>query len=1072
MRLRDILSAFAALALLSLATTVGLDAQQTGAVSVTVQAANTAEPLQGVQVRVRGTERGGLTDAEGRIRLTGLQPGQRDVEARLIGFGTETSTVTVQAGETVSVSFDLPRRAVELEEIVVTGTGTAGIQKKRLGNTIATISGSELENAPTASVDEMLAARQPGVEISPSSGLAGEGAKIRVRGSSSVTQSNEPLIYLNGVRMTNKGGNFAGNAAAGTSAGVGAISPLNAIDPTTIERIEVLKGAAAATLYGTEASNGVIQIFTKTGRDAAPRWNFQVEGALEQMPTNRIIPNAGFARSQEQIDRIQQRWGRDVGLFEVLSEPLLEEADEMGRLTRVSGQVSGGGETVNYFASGRYGFHNGIYGFGDLPDDFRGPEGDRSDDRNEQVNGSANIGIFPSDKLRVQLNTYYTNTQQAAPQTSNNIFGAWSTLIFSKPELALDTDPLEEGNFFGSPVFATTREAAQTLTEQAVDHYGGSGNVTLRPGQQITLNATVGADVLNNRSFTQVPFGWNVDNFATDDVEGARFAAAQTVTTITGELRGSWDAEVGSDWTNTFTAGGQGFFEEDDTRGGDVLGFPGPGLQSLSGGTSQFTLETFGQNLNAGFFLQDQVGYKDFAFVTVGGRADVNSTFGDEFDVAVYPKASFSLVVSDALGWEGQTLSTLRVRGAYGQSGLQPGDFDRFRTFVSLPSASGPGVAPDNLGSETLKPEESTELEGGIEAGLFNERLALSGTYWHRTVNDLLVSKQFPPSGGFVNRQVVNIGEMEGEGVDVELNFQAVEGEDFSLNLHGNAAYLTQTVTDLGGAPPVKTGGSYPRYRNFIIEGFSPGAFFGAALDESGETPLDISGTCTASTEAEALAFFSEPRNPSDFEVLPLDCGTADVVQQHLGKPAPDWQGSFGFDMTFLGNFEMRNLFEYKAGNFQWQDLSGAFRRSNALIGRNTPGAAQVAATMENPSSTPQERLDAALEWARNFRALAPMSGLNQIFDADYLRWRELSLSYSVPPDFASRILGARSITISARARNLALMVNDDYPGLSPELNQTGQCVSGELDCNFLTGVEAWRMPLPRRFSLAIRMGL
>ncbi len=1072
MRLRDILSASAAFAFLMLATTVGADAQQTGAVSVTVQAANSMEPLQGAQVRVRGTERGGLTDEEGRIRLTGLQPGQRDIEARLIGYGVETETVTVQAGQTASVTFQLARRAVELEEIVVTGTGTAGIQKKRLGNTIATINASDLEDAPAGNVDELLAAREPGVEISPSSGLAGEGSKIRVRGSSSVTQSNEPLIYLNGVRMTNKGGNFAGNAAAGTSAGVGAISPLNAIDPTTIERIEVLKGAAAATLYGTEASNGVIQIFTKTGSDAAPRWNFQVEGGLESMPTNRIIPNAGFAESQEEIDRIQERWGQDVGLFEVFSEPLLEEADETGRLARFSGQVSGGGETVNYFASGRYAFHNGIYGFGGLPDDFRGPEGARSDDRNEQVNGTANIGIFPSDKLRVQLNTYYTNTEQAAPQTSNNIFGAWSTLIFSKPELALATDPLEEGNYFGSPVFATTREAARTVTRQAVDHYGGSSNFTIRPGQQVTLNATVGADILNNRSFTQIPFGWNVDNFATSDIEGARFAAAQTVTTITAELRGSWDTEFGDDWTNTVTAGGQGFFEEDDTRGGDVLGFPGPGLESLSGGTTQFTLETFGQNLNAGFFMQDQVGYKDFAFATVGGRADVNSTFGDDFSVVYYPKASFSLVVSDALEWDSETLSTLRLRGAYGQSGLQPGDFDRFRTFVSLPSSSGPGIAPDNLGSETLKPEESTELEGGIEAGLFNERLAVNATYWHRTVNDLLVSKQFPTSGGFVNRQVVNIGEMKGEGVDLQLNFQAVEGENFSLNLHGNAAYLNQTVTDLGGAPPVKTGGSYPRYRNFIIEDQAPGAFFGARLDESAEIPLDLTGTCTAPTRAEALAYFSDPHDPSDFEVLPVACGTADMTLQHLGKPAPDWQGSFGFDMTFLGNLEMRSLFEYKAGNFQWQDLSGAFRRSNSLIGRNTPGAARVTATMLDPSSSAEERLDAALEWARNFRGLAPMSGMNMIYDADYLRWRELSLSWNAPPDFASRIFGARSLTVSARARNLALMVNDAYTGMSPELNQTGQCVSGDLDCNFLTGVEAWRMPIPRRVSLSVRLGL
>lgn len=1059
-------SAWTALAALVLLGTGAASAQQTGAIAGTVQRANDLQPLVGVQVSIPNTSLGTLTDAQGEFRLEGVPAGEHELQLRLIGYGMVTRSVTVQAGQVTTIQIELRERAIALDEIVITGTGTAGVERKRLGNTIASITTEEVQDAPTLNVSEVIAAREPGVEVLPSSGIAGEGSKIRIRGSASVTQSNEPIIYLNGVRITSGGGNFAGFASAG-GVGVGSTSPLNTIDPSSIDRIEVLKGAAAATLYGTEASNGVIQIFTKSGRSGVPRWTFEANGGLESMPTGRLIDHAGFARTQQEIDRIAARWGENVGLYEVFTEPILDQADETGRFANLSGQVSGGAASVTYFASGRYQYHNGIYGFGDLPDDFRGPEGQRSDDRNEQINATTNLGIFPSEKVRLQLSGYYTNTTQQAPQTANNIFGVWSSLIFSKPELALPGDPLEPGNWFGQPAFGTTREAAQDITKQALDHFGGSTQISLQPTESVTLTGTLGADILDNRSEEQLPFGWNVDDFATNNTEGYRAAATETSTTITAELRAAWDAEFGDDFTNSFTAGGQGFFQEVDTRGGSVTDFPAPGLETLSGGATQTTLETFGQNLNAGIFVQDQVGWRDFVFFTAGARGDVNSTFGDNVDLALYPKASLSVVLSDLPDWNAGAISTLRLRGAYGESGLQPGDFDRFRTFVALPGPEGPGVAPDNLGSQDLKPETTTEIEGGAEIGLFEDKLALNATYWHRTVSDMLVSKQFPPSGGFINRQVVNIGEMKANGLDLGVQWRALDDRDLSLSVFANAAYLSQEVTDLGGAPPVKTGGSYPRYRNFIREGYSPGAFFGAQLQDVA-IPLDLTGTCTGATEQEALDYFSSPRNPSDFEVLPVECGTAAAIEQFIGKPTPDWQGSFGLNMGFLGRFEMNTVFEYKAGDFWWQDLSGAFRRSNPVIGRNTPGAAEVTAIMENPNSTAQERLDAAIEWATTYRGLSPMSGLNMIYPADYLRWRELSLSYQVPASVSSRF-GLSNVSIIARARNLALMVNDAYTGMSPELNQTAQCVSGDIDCNFLLGVEAWRMPIPRRFSLGIR---
>ena len=1076
-----------------------LEAQGTGTITGTVRSASTAQALSSAQVYIVGTQIGTLTDEGGKYTLNNVPAGEHQVRVRLIGYSVQSKTVTVSSGQSATLNFELGQKAIELSQIVVTGTGSAGVERKRLGNTIATINTSQLQDAPTQSVDEVLAGREPGVQILPSSGLAGEGSKIRIRGTASVTQSNEPVVYIDGVRYTSSGGDFSGFASAGDY-GVGAISPLDQIDPNSIERVEILKGAAAATLYGTEASNGVIQIFTKSGNSGAPSWNFEVDGGAEIMPTNRLTPHAGFVCAADpngnaaeqacgnlsglseaaQIAQIQKRWGVTVQPYQVFQEKMLASARETGRIFNGAGQVSGGSEDVTYFLAGRYHYNNGIYGFGKIPDAFRGPPGHQSDDRNEQVNATLSLNIFPADKLRVQTHTYYANTDQSAPQTANNIFGTWSDLMDSHPELATcpasgPCNGLTSTNYFGTPTFSTVHEAAQITDHLSVDHFGGNAQVSYTPTETVTLNGTIGADIIDNVNNDMFPFGWNVDGFnQTFYVTGLRDAFTNTTTTITGELRGTWDWQINPDFSSSFTAGGQGLFNSASDRGGDARDFPGPGLYNITAGSEQYTYENFSQNLNAGFFAQDQFGLYNFAYVTAGFRGDANSAFGDNFSVVIYPKVSASLVFSDLPSWNSTLLSTFRVRGALGTSGLQPGDFDKFRTFSSLPGPAGSGLTSDNIGNSDLKPEKTTELEAGFEAGLFQDRVSVDMTGWHRTVNDMLVNKQFAPSGGFQNQQVVNIGQLKSKGIDLKLNWAALQKDKVSINLFANGAYLQQTVTDLGGAAPQKVGGSYSRPRNFVIQGYAPGAFFGAQL-QNVAIPLDagtmgVGAACSQPSQADALAFFSQPRNPDDFEVLPKACGTSDVLLQPLGKPFPNWQGSFGLDVTLLSHFQLHSQWEYKVGDYSVQDLSGQFRKSNAIIGRNTPGSARTNAIMEDPSSTAQERLDAAIEWAKNYRSLNPMAGLNAVYKANYLRWRELSLAYNFPEDIAHK-LHMSNLSLIGRVRNLALTVNNQYPGISPELNETGQCVSGSVNCNFAIGEEAWRMPIPQRFTLAVRAG-
>ncbi len=256
-------------------------AQVTGTVRGQLIDVTTRRPVDGAEVYVVGTDLRTLSNANGRFELN-VKAGAIDVRARRFGYASVTKHVTVTPGEAVTVDFELSQAAIGLDVVVVTGAG-AETEKRKLGNTVATIDASKLENAPIVNISEALAAREPGVSVLPSGGLTGEGARIRIRGITSLSQANEPIVYIDGVRVDRSGGfgDYIGTGGGGTP------SRLDDINPDAIERIEILKGAAAATLYGTEASAGVIQVFTKTGARGAPRFDFVSSRGFRTPPRRR-----------------------------------------------------------------------------------------------------------------------------------------------------------------------------------------------------------------------------------------------------------------------------------------------------------------------------------------------------------------------------------------------------------------------------------------------------------------------------------------------------------------------------------------------------------------------------------------------------------------------------------------------------------------------------------------------------------------------------------------------------------------------------------------------------------------
>ena len=1090
-------------------------AQETGAaITGTVIDATTERPLPSVQVLVLGTRYGALTDAAGRYRIPNPPLGNLRVQARFIGYGAQVREVTLRPDQSVTLDFRLQQSAVTLSEVVVTGTGGA-VEERKLGNTVARVDVTQLELAPIQSTSEVLQGRIPGVVALPSGGLSGEGARIRIRGNASLSQSNEAIVYIDGIRADN-GGGFGDNVGVNG----GSPSRLDDIDPESIERVEILKGAAAATLFGTEASNGVIQYFTKRGQAGPPRWAFHLQQSAVQMP-DRFHPNAGFARTQAQADVMSAFYGRTIRPFEVVETKFPLQLRETGYNTSLSASVNGGSPQITYFVAGRYFDEDGPFESTRAGRNLIQPPLAR--DENRLYQATANVSIFPREDLRLTVRAMYADRHQEVPGNNNYIYAPFTLAQFGKPETVncaasmVDQDPDRAGvqdptfgiaapgrcrgpgNQMGNTAFSTVREGLQERYFQDASHFNGvvSSSYSLTP--DLTLDGTFGIDNTQTKSVNFLPFGNAVDQFSAADPDGYRAIDNTNVQNITLDSKATWNSSFTPSISSSFVFGGQGFITRRIVSGGSSHIFPGPGLEVVGAGVDPTVQERFVKVVNAGLFAQEQVGWRDWVFATVGARYDKNSAFGERTAGQLYPKASLSVVPSARSSWASNLFSTVRIRAAYGQSGRQPGAFDKFTTYEALPSEFGGGLVPSNLGNPDLKPEVSTEIEAGAELGMFSDRAQFQITYWDRTVNDALVNKQFPITGGFIARQIANIGRLEAHGWELSVPRYLMNRPSFSVDVFANGAYLKQKVASMGGAAPIKVGDSYPRYRNFLIEGYEPGALLGAKLLSAcsayrnpatqalggclqpGQLPYDLNGDRTPDTEAQVMAFLSDTANFTRFTTVaagqrvialnPLradDDGDGDFLDHYLGKPFPDWQGGFGGNVRFLRNFRLYSLFEYKAGNYTVTNLTDAFRQANAVIGRNIRQAAEVEAAIIDPTASPERKLQAAKDWL-GLMALSPYDGLNQNSPGDFVRWRELSLTYSASPRIAG-VLRARDASLTLGVRNLALWTK--YDGADPEINAIGrQSAEAGGDNDYLDAVDAFGFPLTRRFTLSVRLG-
>lgn len=833
-----------------------------GSVAGVVVAAGTDAPIPEVQISVQGTRIAGRSNDAGRFRLTGLTGlagTEVTLEARRVGFRPVTVRVAV-GGTTIRIV--MTTTPLELGEIVITGQAGA-VERRSIGNTISTISAAtDLRASGVATIGALINGRAPGVVVTSGTGRAGAGTSLNIRGRSTLSLSQQPLIYIDGVRVSN-------DVNTGPRTQGGAVtSRLDDIAPEDIESIEIIKGPAAGTLYGTEASNGVVQIITKKGGSGAPSLSVSIrqgtqwfQNAEGRMATNFFRATDGTITSW---NAVQAEEARGTPLF------------RSGALQTYAMNLRGGLRNLNYYLSSSYDRDAGI----------------EPSNRLSRYTGHANLSIAPSEKydIATSLHIIKGTTLLGAD------FGLGRFFISQYGSPAAVTGPTR--GFIVAPPEAVD---AYLRNSQAINRYTGSIQLNHRPTTWIAQRLIIGLDQTSEdnqalRNFLEPRYAVF---FTPTAAQGGIAQDLRNVSYITMDYSGTATNQLWPTIKSAFSLGAQFYRRRSELTQVTASQFPAPGLTTAAAAAVRDGSQDFVTNSGLGMYVQEQITWRDRLFVTGAVRVDNNSAFGSDVKMAMYPKLSASWVVSDEEFWGIEAIDQLRLRAAYGLSGQQPEAFAALQTYAPT---TGPGnrpiVTPQFPGNPSLKPERGEELEAGFEASLFR-RIGIDFTYFNKHTRDAILSRASAPSSGFPNAQFVNIGMVSNHGVELSVTANAFTRGRIAWDVGASVATTEDRIEDMGGLPFITVG--LPFHRNQV--NFPIGGFFTKVVTSADYDPVTrraINAMCDGGVD-------SRPGG------TPVPCATAPML--FFGTITPKASGAIKSTLTLGRWVSLHGMADFRKGN-------------------------------------------------------------------------------------------------------------------------------------------------------------
>ena len=1010
-----------------------LAAQGTVSIRGTVTEGATQRPVSGAVVLLTERNVRAQTDVNGVYQFRDVPAGQYSLTVRSIGFSPATQTVTVSAGGPAVADFALERAVIKLDEVVV--TGTAGETSKReIGNSVTSVSVGELtEVAPINNVQELLNARAPGLTLTTNSGLLGAGSDVRIRGAGSLNAGYNPVYYVDGIRFE------ASPVSTGgvTNSTVQYSSPMDFINPSDIERIEVIKGPAAATLYGADAAGGVIQIITKKGSRGSERVQWQASAGYSSskwtadIPLNYYQCNAAKIRNATSYPGCNDpssityatKDGMKTGipesdimrygdsLFVIVDSPLERDpaALRTGAGSDFKVSARGGSQTFGYFISANKLNEDGIF-FNNFQD---------------RVGGRANFDFTPSPIISFGVNFGYTRSHYQMPLSDNASNGILRNAYRGKARATID--PWSAG-WFGFGAEQANEFDLQTFEERTtlgvttnlnpfswlesrlvlgMDKYDRRDQTFYRIDPTRKWGATAGTGDITQR--VPVTHTWTVDYSAT--------ARARVTSSLSSKT--SAGMQINARQFRRITSNGNGLVANN--------------LNLIGAAANTSADEGFTEQTSLGVFVQNQFGWKDRLFVTGAVRIDDNSAFGSDFSLVVYPKASLSWVISEEPFFHLGFVDELKLRAAYGQAGNAPTPFSADRTFspeaTTIDGASANALTPQAYGNTDLKAETGQEFELGFDASLFNNAVGLEVTYYNQHTKDALMSIPDAPSTGFTLEHLVNIGEIANRGLEVLAQVSPVRKRALTWDLTVSGALNSNELVSFGGTRSEIAFGAFTNSQRHR-EGYPLGGFWAVDVvrNSDGSVALDPSGNVTL----DATCSWPDTEDPKGRG------GSCHEI--YMGPSTPTREIGFANAFTIMGNLRLYAQLDYKGGHYQVCAICSIRQRINT----NTWDVA-------NPDADPAV-----------VKQLLSLQTQTYIMPADFLKLREVSLSYNVPGSLGRFFKDYRwNVTLSARN----LWMTTRYKGTGdPE-------VSFVSSANNFDRTDYAAVPAPRRFQVTVNVG-
>ena len=985
---------------------------QTQQVSGRVTSAAEPNGLPGVNVVVKGTTLGAITDLDGKFTIE-VSPGSTIVFS-FVGY--KPQEVLYNGEDTFDII--LEEESKQLEEVVV--MGYASVQKRDITGSVSSIKTTNFQDISISGIDQALQGQAPGVQVTQSSGTPGGGIAVRIRGVTSIGAGNTPLYIIDGIPVET--GGLSGRSFGGQND-----NALALLNPGDIESIIILKDASSKAQYGSRASNGVVVITTRHGKRAPTKIQFDVQrGIVDPVKKLELLNSTQLLDLQREAvvnaGKNPDAFGLIPGITDAVNTDWQDEVLRTGIMQQYQLSANGGDDNTVFYMSANY----------------RDEEGVQLNNRFQRVGATINLDRKFTQKLNVGTNMTFSRTLNKRVKGDNFLDGVYSGAVKSLPYFT----PYDENGaligpgsslYAGFPNFNPVAQALLPRFEAMTVKMLGGINAIYKIKEDLNLKAQVSVDY-NDVTEDQYESSQTAIGGFLPSVGGQGYGVfiASTLTNLNSFLTLAYSKKIGEKHQLSGLLGSEIY--QSFGKFGNVQGrlFPSDDFTYItSAGIVDQGSSGKGQNGLFSVFGEVKYDFNDRILVTAGMRADGSSRFGPNNRFGYFPAISAAWRVSSEDFFQSRTINDLKIRVSMGRTGNERiGDFAFLGKWSSATYNGSTGVSPDNVANPDLKWETTREINAGIDISLFEGRIQATADAYYNKTYDLLLVRPYASTTGF-GGITDNIGEMENRGIELGITSVNIDGRlrwTTELNLSKNQ----NKVLFLADSVPLNRGYSANGVdaTNIIREGEPLGSFTG--LKFLGVDPATGDAIYDDVNEDESIT--------NDDAVI-------------IGNAQPDLIGGITNKITYK-RFDLSLFFQFSLGNKILNLGKSTFVNTGADISNNqTVDALRRWQKPGDVTDVPRYEFENSFNNYHSNRFLE---------DGSYLRLKNLSFGYNLPNKITDKIMMDR-VRVYVSGTNVWTYTK--YSGADPEISTLDGSVSAQ-------GIDFFTLPQVRTLTVGINATL